>query len=261
MIEHLWMVGLGFVAAMLGSMIGLGGGIIMVPVMTVAGFAPTAAVSNSLYGVLAGSISSTVSYSRRVKIDYGLALRLALPGVPGAVLGVVLSAGVKPDIFQMLFAVMMVMAATYLLMRRRIEATHASPRKHMVFAGMGVSFLAGIASAFFGIGGGLVLVPFMVIGMGMSMKQAVPISMTALIVTASAGVVAHTAMGHPEFLQAGLLIVGCLAGGRAGAALHSRTSEWRLRMAAATFILLAAAKLIYDATTESVAAAMHVLPR
>ena len=240
------MIVLGFVAGMLGSMIGLGGGIIMVPVMTITGFLPTTAVSNSLYGVLASSASSTISYSRRVKIDYGLALRLGLPGVPGAILGVLLSTEVTPDIFQILFAVVMIMTATYLFVKKRIESIQTRPKKYMIIVTMGVSFLAGIASAFFGIGGGLVLLPLMVIGMGMSMKQAVPISMMALIITASAGVVAHTLMGHPEFLQSGLLIIGCLAGGHVGASLHSRLSEYRLRIYAAVFIIVVATKIIYD---------------
>ena len=260
MIEHLWVVLLGFVAGMLGSMIGFGGGIIMVPVLTIAGFSPSAAVSSSLFGVLSGSVSSTVSYSRRARIDYGLALRLSLPGVPGAVLGAALASGVRPDMFQVLFAAVMVLSATYLLMKRRMEVARVVPRRHMVALAMGVSFLAGIASAFFGIGGGLVLIPLMVIGLGMTMKQAAPVSMMALIVTASSGVVAHTVMGHPEFLHAGLLIVGCFAGGLAGTVLHARVGEWRLRMAAAVFILLAAAKLIYDAVTGGVAMAMHLLP-
>ncbi len=258
MIEQLWVVLLGFVAGMLGSMIGLGGGIIMVPVLTFAGFMPSAAVSTSLFGVLSGSISSTVSYSRRVGVDYGLALRLGLPGVPGAVLGATLAAGVRPDLFQALFATVMILAAVYLLMKRRIEVARVLPRqkKSMMMLAMGVSFLAGIASAFFGIGGGLVLIPLMVIGMGMTMKQAAPISMMALIVTASSGVLAHTALGHPEFLHAGLLVVGCFAGGLAGAGLNMRMKETRLRMAAAAFILLAAAKLIYGVAVEGVALGM-----
>lgn len=258
MIEHLWVMVLGFAAGMLGSMIGFGGGIIMVPVMTVAGFSPSVAVSNSLFGVLSGSVSSTVSYSRRARIDYALALRLALPGVPGAVLGAVLASEVRPDMFQVLFAAVMVLSATYLLMKKRIEVARVMPRRNTVALAMAVSFLAGIASAFFGIGGGLVLIPLMVIGMGMTMKQAAPVSMMALIVTASSGVVAHTVMGHPEFLYAGLLVVGCFAGGLAGTVLHAKVGEWRLRMAAATFILLAAAKLAYDAVAGG--AAMRLLP-
>ena len=179
--------------------------------------------------------------------------------MPGAVIGATLAAGVRPDMFQALFATVMILAAVYLLMKKRIEVARIMPRKkNTVILAMGVSFLAGIASAFFGIGGGLILIPLMVIGMGMTMKQAAPVSMMALIVTASSGVLAHTALGHPEFLHAGLLVVGCFAGGLAGAGLNMRMRETRLRMAAAAFILLAAAKLIYDVAVEGAALGMPV---
>ena len=52
MIENLWLIPLGFAAGVLGSIIGLGGGIIAVPVMTFAGFPPTLAASNSLFAAL-----------------------------------------------------------------------------------------------------------------------------------------------------------------------------------------------------------------
>ena len=52
MIDQLWLIALGFAAGILGSMIGLGGGIIVVPVLTFLGFPPTAAASNSLFAAL-----------------------------------------------------------------------------------------------------------------------------------------------------------------------------------------------------------------
>ncbi len=64
MIDHLWLIPLGFAAGVLGSMIGLGGGIIVVPVLTFLGFSPTAAASNSLFAALSNAIASTISYSR-----------------------------------------------------------------------------------------------------------------------------------------------------------------------------------------------------
>ncbi len=56
MIEELWLIPLGFVAGVLGSIIGLGGGIIIVPVLTFMGFSPTLAVSNSLFAVFSKNL-------------------------------------------------------------------------------------------------------------------------------------------------------------------------------------------------------------
>ena len=63
MYENLWLIPLGFAAGILGSIVGLGGGIIAVPVMTFAGFPPSLAASNSLFAAFSNSVASTVSVS------------------------------------------------------------------------------------------------------------------------------------------------------------------------------------------------------
>ena len=78
MFEYLWLLPLGFVAGIIGSMIGLGGGFIVVPVLTFFGFSPTLAASNSLFAAFSNSIASTVSYSRQKRIVYSLGIKLAL---------------------------------------------------------------------------------------------------------------------------------------------------------------------------------------
>ena len=55
-------------------MIGLGGGIIVVPVLTFLGFSPTAAASNSLFAALSNAVASTISYSKQKRIEYSLGL-------------------------------------------------------------------------------------------------------------------------------------------------------------------------------------------
>jgi len=69
MIDQLWLIFLGFAAGVLGSMIGVGGGIIVVPALTFLGFPPTVAASNSLFAALSNSIASTISYSRQKELS------------------------------------------------------------------------------------------------------------------------------------------------------------------------------------------------
>ena len=68
MYENLWLIPLGFAAGILGSIVGLGGGIIAVPVMTFAGFPPSLAASNSLFAAFSNSVASTVSYARQKRV-------------------------------------------------------------------------------------------------------------------------------------------------------------------------------------------------
>ena len=246
MIDQLWIVLLGFAAGVLGSMIGLGGGIIVVPVLTFFGFPPTAAASNSLFAALSNATASTISYSRQKRIDYSLGIKLGLLSVPGTVLGAIISDDVAPDIFKILFGFVLIASAAYIFLRKKIETKEKTLSKQMTVFAVGASFFAGIISSFFGIGGGIIFVPLMVVGMGMAMKKAAPTSQLILFFASLSGVVVHSILGHPDFLQAGLLAVGSFFGGLVGARLSLHIRERYLQILVTVVILIAAGKLFFD---------------
>ena len=121
MLEELWLIPLGFVAGILGSIIGLGGGIIIVPVLTFAGFSPTLAVSNSLFAVFSNSVASTAIYAKQKRIELSLGWKLGLIAVPGTILGAFVSSDLSPDIFKILFALILISSASYIFLKRKIE--------------------------------------------------------------------------------------------------------------------------------------------
>jgi len=213
MIDQLWLILLGFIAGILGSMVGLGGGIIVVPVLTFLGFSPTAAASNSLFAALSNAIASTISYSRQKRIEYSLGLKLGLLTIPGTVLGAVISTDVTPGIFKMLFGLVLIASAAYIFLRKKIETKEKTLSKQMMVFAVGASFFAGIISSFFGIGGGIIFVPLMVVGMGMAMKKAAPTSQLILLFASFSGLATHSLLGHPDYFQSLLLAIGAFGGG------------------------------------------------
>jgi len=249
MIDQLWLVLLGFAAGILGSMIGLGGGIIMVPVLTFLGFSPTAAASNSLFAALSNSIASTITYSRQKRIEYSLGLKLGLLAIPGTVLGAVISTDVTPEIFKMLFGLVLIVSAAYIFLRKKFETSEKTISNQMIVFAVGASFFAGIISSFFGIGGGIVFVPLMVVGMGMAMKKAAPTSQLILLFVSLSGVISHSILGHPDFTQAGFLAIGSFIGGLVGARLSLDIKERYLQILVSVVILIAAAKLFFDSVS------------
>lgn len=251
MIDQLWLIPLGFAAGILGSMIGLGGGIIVVPVLTFLGFPPTAAASNSLFAALSNSIASTISYSRQKRIEYFLGLKLGLLAIPGTILGAIISTDVAPDIFKILFGFVLVASAIYIFLRKQIESREKIISKQMIIFAIGASFFAGIISSFFGIGGGIIFVPLMVVGMGMSMKKAAPTSQLILLFASLSGVIVHSVLGHPDFLQAGFLAIGSFFGGLVGAKLSLSVKEQNLKILVSVVILIAAGKLFFDSLTNN----------
>ena len=246
MIDQLWFILLGFAAGVLGSMIGLGGGIIVVPVLTFLGFPPTLAASNSLFAALSNATASTISYSRQKRIDYSLGIKLGLLSIPGTILGAVISIDTAPDVFKILFGFVLIASAVYIFLRKKIESREKTISKQMIVFSIGASFFAGMISSFFGIGGGVVFVPLMVVGMGLTMKKAAPTSQMILLFASLSGVIVHSALGHPDFLQAGLLAIGSFIGGLVGARLSIDIKERYLQILVSVVILIAAGKLFFD---------------
>jgi hypothetical protein len=251
MIDQLWLILLGFAAGILGSMIGLGGGIVMVPVLTFLGFSPTAAASNSLFAALSNAVASTISYSRQKRVEFSLGLKLGLLTIPGTILGAVISTDVTPSIFKILFGLVLIASAVYIFLRKKFETKEKTISKQMMVFAVGASFFAGIVSAFFGIGGGIIFVPLMVVGMGMAMKKAAPTSQLILLFSSLSGVIVHSILGHPDFTQAGFLAIGSFVGGLVGARLSLDVKERYLQILVSTVILIASAKLFFDSIYDN----------
>ena len=251
MFDQLWLIPLGFVAGILGSMIGLGGGIIIVPILTFLGFPPTVAASNSLFAVFSNSVASTISYSKQKRIEYSLGLKFGLLAIPGTILGAIISTDIAPDIFKILFCFVLIASSVYIFLRKQVESRKKIISNQLIIFIIGSSFFAGIISSFFGIGGGIIFVPLMVVGMGMSMKKAAPISQLILLFASLSGIIVHSILGHPDFLQSGFLAIGSFFGGLVGAKLSLSVKERNLKILISIVLLIAAVKLIFDSLTGS----------
>lgn len=245
--EYLWLLPLGFVAGVVGSMIGLGGGFVVVPVLTFFGFSPTLAASDSLFAAFSNSVASTASYARQKRIVYSLGIKLALISIPGTILGAYISDEVSPPLFKLLFGLVLVASGIYIYLRRKMESRENTLSKQMMVLAVGASFFAGIISSLFGIGGGVVFVPLMVIVIGLSMKLAAPTSQFILMFVSFSGLIMHSILGHPNYYEAGMLSVGSFLGGIIGSKLSTRVDEMKLRLFVTAVIGATAIKLIIDA--------------
>ncbi len=246
MYENLWLIPLGFAAGVLGSIVGLGGGIIAVPAMTFAGFPPALAASNSLFAAFSNSVASTVSYARQKRVEFGIGIKLGLMCVPGTILGAFVSDVMTPAAFQILFAFVLVSSAIYIFAKRAVDEKPYSRTALMMVVSAGASFFAGIISSLFGIGGGIVFVPLMVIGIGIPMRKAAPTSQLILMFASLSGLLVHSALGHPDYFQALLLAIGAFGGGILGARLSLEIKETKLKILVTVVLLAAAVKLIID---------------
>jgi uncharacterized membrane protein YfcA len=246
-LSFLLVVGLG--AGTLGSMLGVGGGIIMVPALTFLNVPPTQAASTSLIAVMSTSVSSTIEYSRQKRINYGLGLEMAACAIPGGIFGAVLSEYLLEDTFKLFFGILLILTGLYVLyknsvfLKDRHVKRRSLPLKVAVFA---ASFGAGIISSLFGVGGGIIFVPAMLLLLGLTMHRAAPTSQLTLMMTAIAGVFTHSALGHPDYLQAVVLSAGSFVGAQIGARLSRITNDTILQRLLAAVLMTVAIIFILD---------------
>ena len=133
-------------------------------------------------------------------------------------------------------------------MKRRIETKQINTSKQVMLLAVGASFFAGIISSFFGIGGGIIFVPLMVVAMGMGMKNAAPTSQFILLFASFTGLLTHSILGHPDFTQSLFLAIGAFIGGLLGARISLEIKEKNLQILVSVAVIAAAIKLFIDAS-------------
>jgi len=245
--DLLILIAISFAAGTLGSLLGLGGGFIIVPSLMFMSFNPYQIASTSLFAVFSTSASSTLTYAKQKRIDYSLGIKFALISIPGAIIGAYISDFITIQSFKLYFALVLIGTSVYLLkestLAKEHKASHSSAVMTLCYA---ASFFAGILASLFGIGGGLIFVPLMVALLGMSMHVTAPTSQFILLISSIAGLVSHAALGHPDYLLALILVAGAFAGAQLGAKISLWIKEKLLRKLLSISLFAVAARIIAD---------------
>ncbi len=236
---------LGAGVAAMGTMVGLGGGFILVPIL-IALFpdAPPASLTTiSLTVVFLNAFSATVSNTRARRIDVRTALLLVVGAIPAAVAGSAAAQRVSRDAFEMLFGILLVLGAVYVVWRgskttdvaqaqhdpnREIRERRGPTHRFYVDTLLAtiVSPAAGFVSAFFGIGGGVVQVPALTFILRVPLRVASATALLVLVFTSSAALATRLLTGAADdgWRRAGLLGLGALFGAQVGVYLSSRVN-------------------------------------
>ena len=227
------------------GLVGGGGSILAVPLMVyVVGVPePHVAIGTSAIAVAANAAINLISHSRGGTVLWPCDLVFAAAGIAGAFGGSLLGKMLDGQKLLALFAlVMLVIAMLMLKTRARIGATDVKMNLSNLPALIGLGLATGTLSGFFGIGGGFLIVPALMLATGMPIMNAVSSSLVAVTTFGVTTAASYAWSGLVSWGLAGLFIAGGIAGGLAGtrAARHLSARRGALNVVFAAVIIAVA---------------------
>jgi uncharacterized protein len=243
-------------AGFIGSLVGVGGGIINGPYLSFLNYTPSQISATSLIAVFFSSISSSIQFLRKKLVQIKIGLILATASIPGTLIGVYLSNSFTYEQFRYFFAIILLCTATYLMLRHKLFAIqklesksnseiHTAKYIKLIFL-ISLSFGAGIVSSSFGVGGGIIFVPCLIMIMKFSIKYSTATSQFALLFTSLSGLLLFVLQGRPDYQMGLILAFGSIIGGTFGSLLAVRLSSSFLLRIFSGLLILVSLKMIYD---------------
>lgn len=234
----------GLAAGLLSGIFGVGGGILIVPgLVFFAKMDQRRAHGTSLAAVLPISLSSLVTYWTHGHVDWPVALYLAIGAVAGAFLGTKLLKTVKHEILSMGFAVLLIVSAV-----RLYWSTSGSGRGQLIFlmciALIAVGVATGVLAGLLGVGGGVVMIPAMMVLLGLPNVIAKGTSLAVIIPTAITGTLRNRSASNVDVRAAVIVGVGGILSAVAGGWISSRLSDSLSNALFATLLIVVAGRLI-----------------
>jgi len=275
------LLAIGGVAGLLSGMFGIGGGILLTPLLILYGVPPAVAVASSANQLVGASIPEAVAHWRRGQVDLAMALVMLVGGLAGSVFGVSVfavlrSLGQDALVVELSYAALLALLGVTLLgesLRAGLRPGGPAPRllhQHKwvhglplklrfhrsklyisLLAPLGLGFVAGSVSAVLGAGGGLIMVPAMIYLLGMPTSMVPGTALFQIVfVSAAVTVLQEVENGTVDLALAMILLVGGTIGAPLGKIIGSKLRGTPLRVALALLALAVAVELVAGMTVS-----------
>ena len=229
----------GLLAGLLSGVLGIGGGIVLVPIIKSLGYSPVEAVATSSMAIVMTSISGSVQNYRMGNLDFKKVILLGLPSFFTAQIGVWLASLFPAYLLLTAFSIFLIINIFLTNFRKILIAKNdreklyprpieglsnddnessfnhnINPLAARIFTGS----LTGILAGLFGVGGGVILVPLQMLLLGEKIKAAIQTSLGVIVMTSISASLGHARAGNVLFLEG--IILGIF--GLTGAQLSTR---------------------------------------
>ncbi|WP_117168975.1 sulfite exporter TauE/SafE family protein [Paraliobacillus sediminis] len=261
---------IGFMAAFVGSIVGLGGGVILVPILLILNeflpsfdwASPQQIVGISVIVMIFTGLSSSYAYYKKDRIDFKSGLIFIIASVPGGIIGSWTNQFFDPDRFSIFLGILMLCMFLLFFFRRTSEPVLTEKRwqvnrtakihqktytyQFSIFAGFSVAFVVGMLSGMFGIGGGSLMVPIMVLVFRFPAHMATATSMFMILFTSISSSVTHIILGHVMWEYVWLFIPGAWFGGILGAKVNQQMKGSTVEFLLRALLLIISIRLIWQ---------------
>lgn len=232
---------LGAVAGVMSGLFGVGGGTVLVPgLVLLLGLAQHHAHATSLAAIILTAPAAAIGFALDDAVSWPAAVVLACGAVAGAYAGAAIMHRLSPTRLRVAFAVLILLAAARLLISVDLKAGDVQPALDPALLGglLLLGLAAGILSSVMGVGGGVIMVPAMVLLFGFGQHVAEGTSLLVIVPTAITGAWRHTRNGYTAWRLGLLLGLGGVLGGLLGAQIAlSLSAQWLQRLFALLLVV------------------------
>ncbi|TDL98875.1 sulfite exporter TauE/SafE family protein [Macrococcus brunensis] len=240
---------LGVGSAILGSLVGLGGGIIIVPSLIflggaglLAGITPQTAIGTSTVILIATGLSASIGYIKAKQVDIKSGFLFLIGIIPGAIVGAYLSHFLTLKSFNLYFGLLMIFMSIVLMFRDKIKPIKLfqNPERMRTFTdakgqtyeysiapvpAVIATFFVGCLTGLFGIGGGALMTPLMIIAFRFPPHIAVGTSMLMILFSSLSGAISHIVLGNVIWHYAIILVISSFIGATIGVQINRRAKS------------------------------------
>ncbi|MCG1010109.1 sulfite exporter TauE/SafE family protein [Salinicoccus sp. ID82-1] len=261
--EYIILILIGLFASALGALVGIGGGVIIVPLLIFFGInagileriTPQSAVGTSSLVLIVIGLSAMISYGRSNQVDMKNGLRFLIGIMPGAFVGSYASQFFTIDSFNLYFGIFLIFLSTLLIIRDRIKPISIFQNERYMephVDNMGdvhhygfpawiailSTFIVGFFTGLFGIGGGALMTPLMLLVFRMPASIAIGTSMMMVFFSGTAAAVGHVLQGNVDFWYALFIVPAAFFGAKIGVSINRRFNSDTMVVVLRTVLLL-----------------------
>lgn len=267
--EIIVLVLIGLLSSILGSLVGIGGGVIVVPALMFFGLTlgflpeitPQTAVGTSSMLLIFTGISAMISYARNKQVDTQSGILFLIGLIPGAFAGSYASSLFTVDSFNLYFGIFLIFIAILLTIRNKIKPMkmfqnpkYLKPHRDNMgniyhygfppYVAMIITFIVGFITGLFGIGGGVLMTPLMLLVFRMPPSIAIGTSMMMVFFSGLSSAFGHVLQSNVIFLYILILVPSAIIGASIGVKINQRFSSDGLVVLLRTVLFLLGVYLI-----------------